>query len=155
MSDFATINDMKKAKEKIRRNKVSKSLEKAINVAKVQVLHEGGSSYRDIALMLRMSSATVSKYLKITDEEVKAVKTTIRKKQMFEDYHVADKARQRIEATLDKASFRDTVGAWKIARELQMPRYGTGSGGTAIQININGQKGNVSIEDTSTVTTNE
>lgn len=140
---------MKKASEKARAVKISKTLEKATMMAKVQTLSEGGASQRDIALMLRMSTATVWKYLKIKDEQVKDIKAVIRKKQLFEDYHVADKARQRIEATMDKASFRDTVGAWKIARELQQPRYGTGSAGTAIQININGIKGNVSIEDTS------
>ena len=74
---------------------------------------------------------------------------------MFEDYQLADRARQRIEATMDKASFRDTVGAWKIARDLQTPRFGTGASGTAIQININAQSGNVSIEDTEETITPE
>ena len=140
---------------KLRPIKVSTSLKKAVNVAKVQALHEGGASYRDIALMLRMSSRTISNYLKITDKQVKEIKTTIKRKQMFEDYQLADRARQRIEATMDKASFRDTVGAWKIARDLQTPRFGTGASGTAIQININAQSGNVSIEDTEETITPE
>ncbi len=139
--------------KKIKAVKISKSLEKATKAAQVQVLQEGGASHREIAMMLRMSTATVWNYLKFNDKNLKDIKAVIKRKQMFEDYHVADKARQRIEANMDKASFRDTVGAWKIARDLQTPRFGSSSTGTAIQININSQSGNVSIEDTEGSTT--
>lgn len=136
---------MKKPQEKMRYNKPSKALDKAVQVAKVQLLHEQGSSYRDISAMLQMSQATVAKYLKLGNQEVKDMKATIKRKQMVEDYLIADKARQRLEQGVDKASFRDTVGLWKIARDLQSPRFGQQGTSNAIQININATKGDVSI----------
>lgn len=136
---------MQKAKEKIRAVKVSKSLEKAAMVAKVQLLREQGSSHRDIAKALQMSTATVWNYLKIGNQEVKDIKTVIKRKQMVEDYLIADRARQKLEQGVDKASFRDTVGLWKIARDLQSPRFGQQGTSNAIQININATKGDVSI----------
>lgn len=130
--------------KKIRRKKVSKALLKATTIAQVQVLKEGGASYRDIAAMLKIGQDSVAKYLKMKDKTVTELKSVIKRKQLIEDYQIADQARTRLEEGLDKASFRDTVGLWKIARDLQAPRWG-GSTSTAIQININATKGDVSI----------
>ncbi len=144
---------MQKGIAKIRNKKPSIALTRATKAAQVQVLKEQGASYRDIAAMLSIGQQTISDYLKMNDEVIGDLKSVIKRKQMIEDYHVADKARVRLEKGLDTANFRDTVGLWKIARELQSPRVGFGSTGNAIQININGLKGNVSIEDTSTQAT--
>jgi hypothetical protein len=110
--------------KKTRQTRTSRALEKATKTAKIQLLREQGATYRDIASMLKIGQQTVADCLKYSDQTVEKLKSFIKRKQLVEDYKVADKARIIIENKLEtgKTNFRDTVGAWKIARELQQEK---------------------------------
>lgn len=131
--------------KKVYRKKISRSLQKATKEAQVHVLREGGASYRDIANMLHIGQQTVADILKTSNEEMLKVKSIIQRKQMLEDYHIADIARQKIEKELPNANFRDTVGAWKIARDLQAQGRASSGSGNTVNVHIHQNKDNVVI----------
>lgn len=114
-------------------------------VATVKALREGGLSIRQVAETLGMGKSTVQKYEKLSDSDITQLKDAIKKHWLVKDFTIADKAYTKLDQKLDedKISPRDLVGLWKIARDHQ--RQNSVSG-TAIQININSDKGNVSIE---------
>jgi len=103
-------------------------------IVATKTLKELGYSIRQIARIMKVDPKSILRYQDAeSDPEWEQFSNTIKKLYKEQDFELSNLAYERIKKTLPDAELRDAVGAYKISRELQMPR----EVGVAVQTNIN------------------